>query len=284
MNGIGKKRNLEILRLLYSLPFDFKQKPFPVNPSGDGLLGVHPDLKEYLTKLFYDRQDQTFTRGLAYYRENRVKSIELLHADKDQKEYVAYVKGSRQYKVSLLLDGVRSGEECSCPAFKNYYGYGLSACKHIVAAALALAEKQRLDIFQSDEGVNPAYRQLERTLKSTMSDGLSIFSGKQELDYMLVRANGNWTIYPRKIYPQLKSFLSNNSYYYSYNSPLDELTVSNSRDELIINCLYQIFGAASSYRYNYQSKKAGAVVSEGELLDLMQERDLYVKLDKNQRV
>src|SRR6056297_2353152 len=105
LNGIGKKRNLEILRLLYSLPFDFKQKPSPVNTSGDGLLGVNPDLKDYMLDLLHDRNDQTFKRGLAYYRENTVKSIELQQDDESRSDYVAYVKGSRQYKVRLLLDG-----------------------------------------------------------------------------------------------------------------------------------------------------------------------------------
>jgi len=281
LNGIGKKRNLEILRLLYSLPFDFKQKPSPVNPGSDGLLGVQPDLQDYITELLFDHHDQNFKRGLAYYRENRVKSVELLQEDGDRQEYVAYVKGSRQYTVRLILDGGQSGEVCSCPAFKNYYGYGLSACKHLVAAALAVAEKQRLDIFQTNKGVNPAYRQLEQTLKQSMNNGLSLARGDEELEYMLVRKNGDWTLYPKKIYPQLNAAQKHGGYYYSRNSVWDQLPVRSSRDELIVNCLYQLFESSTSFGYGYVNSSPGVIVSEGELLDLMHERNLYVKLDKN---
>ena len=280
LNGIGKKRNLEILRLLYSLPFDFKQKPSPVNTSGDGLLGVNPDLKDYMLDLLHDRNDQTFKRGLAYYRENRVKSIELQQDDESRSDYVAYVKGSRQYKVHLLLDGVQSGEHCNCPAFNNYYGYGMSACKHIVAAVFALAEKQRLDVFETKGDVSPAYRQLEHTLKNSMNNGLALHKNDEELEYMLVRKNGDWSLYPKKIYPQLIGYQKRGGYYYSYNPAWDQLSVRNSRDELIVGCLFQIHDNNRSYDYYSQSNR-GALVSEGEILDLASGRNLYVKLDNN---
>lgn len=278
--GIGKKRTLETLRMLYSLPFDFKQRPSPVNPMKDGLLGVESELKNYVSRLLSNQHDKNFKRGLNYFRDNRVQSIELLHGDKNQNEYVVYVKGSRQYRVLLPLDGALAGqEECSCPAFRKYSHYS-SNCKHVVAAALALAEKQRLDIFQSKDDVSPAYRQLEHTLKNSLYDVYGGISGNEELEYMLVRKSGDWNIYPKKIYPQLKAYLNKNTRYYSYNSPLDSLTVSNSRDELIVNCLHQIVEATTSYGYGYHSGRSGALVSEGELLDLMQGRNLYVKLDK----
>ncbi|NBC26471.1 MAG: DEAD/DEAH box helicase family protein [Bacteroidetes bacterium] len=278
LNGIGKKRNLEILRLLYSLPFDFKQKPSPVNPGGDGLLGVDQDLRDLIIDLMHDRNDQTFKRGLAYFRENRVKSVELLYEDEDQQECVASVKGSRQYEVRLVLDGGQYGEECSCPAFKNYYGYGMSACKHIVAAVFALGEKQRLAVFESKGDVSPAYLQLEHTLKNTMSSGLSLVNGKEELEYMLVRRNGDWSLYPKKIYPQLIGYQKRGGYYYTHNPAWDRLPVRNSRDELIVSCLFQIHENSRSYDHYSKSSRSG-LVSEGEILDLAAGRNLYVKLD-----
>jgi|GEM_PF-402374 len=279
LNGIGKKRNLEILRLLYSLPFDFRKKPSPVNPGSDGLLGVDPELQDYITELFYYHNDQTFKRGLAYYRENRVKSVDLLHNDEDQNEYVAYVKGSRQYRVLLPLDGgFFDQEECNCPAFESYYGYGLPACKHIVAAVFALAEKQRYDVFESKGGVNPAYRQLEHTLKNSINNGLFLLNGDEELEYMLVRKNGDWSLYPKKIYPQLIGYQKRGGYYYTHNPAWDQLSVRNSRDELIVNCLFQIHEPSRSYDYHFKSSRNG-LVSEGEVLDLAAGRNLYVKLD-----
>ena len=273
--GIGPKRKHEIQQFLHSLPFDFTEKPSPINPDQDGFLGVDPVLREYITRLFYYPNEAYVTRGIAYFRENRVVSLRALN-DKET-EYEAHVKGSRQYTVSLPLEGGLTGEEhCTCPAFFKW-AHGTNVCKHVVAAVFALAEQQRLSLFTSTEGNNPAYRQLALTLKSSRN-GFKKPSGSEELEYMLVRENGNWDIYPKKIYAQLKSLNSYSTYSYSFDNPWELLDPGNARDNLIIGLLMQNSVSASMYSHGRHSRQSGN--STGEILELIRERNLYVKLDK----
>lgn len=270
--GIGKKRNLEILRFLYSLPFDFKRKPSPINPDQDGMLGVEPEVEEYLLQLKNYTDDKTYKRGLDYYRENRVLTINRLE---ESEEYEIYVKGSRQYRVTLPLDHTIKGEEhCGCPAFHKWT-YGMALCKHVVAAAYALAEKQRLSMFEYAGDTSPAYRQLEHTLKNTFSNGR--LAGGERLEYMLVRKNGEWDLYPKNIYPLLNSLNKPTRYSYSYRDPWTMLSPENSRDQMIVNLLSQIYKERDYYIGSSSDRFEASI---GEILELMRDRHLFVKLDK----
>ena len=269
--GIGKKRNDEILRFLHSLPFDFKRKPSPINPEQNGMLGVEPEVKEYLLQLKNYTDDKSFRRGLDYFRENRVLSINRLE---ESNEYEIYVKGSRQYRVSLPLNSTLKGEEhCGCPAFHKW-AYGMAICKHVVAATFALAEKQRLSLFEDSGDTSPAYRQLEHTLKHSVSNGQ--IAGGEKLEYMLVRKNGEWDLYPKKIYPLLNSLNKPARYSYSYNNPWASLVPENSRDQMIVNLLSQIY---EDRDYYLRSRSDTFEASIGEILELTRERSLFVKLD-----
>ena len=269
--GIGKKRNYEIQRFLHSLPFDFKRKPTPINPDQDGMLGVEPELGEYLQRLRHYTDDKTRRRGLNYFQGNRVTAINRLEASE---EFEIFVKGSRQYRVTLPANGTIEGQEhCGCPAFHKWM-YGAAICKHVVAAAYALAEKQRLCLFEDSGDTSPAYRQLEHTLKHSFSNGRSL--GGESLEYMLVRKNGEWDLYPKKIYPLLNSLNKTTNYSYRFRDPWSTLSPENSRDQMIVNLLSQIYNDKNYY----MGKSSGLTVSIGEVLELAKERPLFVKLDK----
>lgn len=269
--GIGKKRHHEVLELLHNLPFDFKKKPTPINPDQDGMLGVEPELEEYLLSLRQYADAKTYNRGLDYFRENRVKTIT---KPEMSEEYEVVVAGSRKYRVTIPAERTIEDEEsCECPAFRKMI-YGRTVCKHIVAAAFALAEKQRLDLFQESEGASPAYRQLEKTLKQSLSNGYS--TGGEELEYMLVRKNGQWDLYPKKVYPLLNSMRKSTGYGTRHIDPWSVVSPENSRDQMIVNLLRQ----SNSVRTYYGEGRSSRSVSIGEVLDLAKDRSLFVKLDK----
>lgn len=269
--GIGKKRNLEIRKLLYNLPFDFKKKPTPINPDQDGMLGVEPILREYLLRLRRYTDDKSYNRGLEYFRENRVKSIS---KPVMSEEYEILVAGSRKYRVTIPADRTIEDEEsCECPAHRTLI-YGRTVCKHVVAAVFALAEKQRLDLFQESGGASPAYRQLENTLKQSLSNGHS--TGEKKLEYMLVRKNGQWDLYPKKVYPLLNSLRKSSGYGTRQIDPWSMVSPENSRDQMIVHLLRQSHSTKMYFRDGSSSRS----VPIGEVLDLAKDRPLYVKLDK----
>jgi len=269
--GIGGKRSTEIIQFLHTLPFDFKRKPAPVNPDQDGMLGVDPEVKKYLLNLRRSADDKTYRRGLEYFRENRVLSIKKLE---DEGEYEIYVKGSKKYRVNIPLEAAIQGEEyCDCKAFNNW-AYGASVCKHVVAAAFALAEKQRLSLFEDSGDTSPAYRQLERTLKQSVGNGRA--TGNFELEYMLVRKNGTWDLYPKKIYPLIHNPNNAMSYSHRFGDPFSTLSPENARDQMIVKILKQAYNE----KVFYNTRKADLPISTGEMLELTRDRPLYVKLDK----
>lgn len=75
----------------------------------------------------------TLMRGLAYYQEGTVLSLEM----KGPGHYSAFVSGSQIYQVSVVLDDRREIDEieCTCP-----YDWG-DHCKHQVAVLYALRHK-----------------------------------------------------------------------------------------------------------------------------------------------
>lgn len=83
-------------------------------------------------ELYYIGDRRFVERGLSYYRQFAVESLEW---DGRQKRMTALVQGRRHhaYEVLLQVRGGRLVHECECPAWDNYGG-----CKHAVAAAAAM--------------------------------------------------------------------------------------------------------------------------------------------------
>ncbi|MEX0906134.1 MAG: DEAD/DEAH box helicase [Balneolaceae bacterium] len=270
--GVGEKRFDEIMDLLYNLPFDFTQRPGPINPDKDPFLGVDENLVGYIHYISQYASEKVFSRGLKYFREKHVLKIN--RSDEPALVYEIFVKGSRQYRVVLpLADDPANQEQCNCPAFGNWM-YGSIICKHIVAATFALAEHQRYQHFSGSGDGNLAYRQLQRSLQQVSGNG----EKRQELEYLLERKNGQWDLYPKKIYPLINSLNTKSLYSYNYKNPWNTLTPENSRDQLIISCLNQVYNSERIYAGYYSD-----TVSEielGEILELIKGRTLYLKHEK----
>lgn len=85
-----------------------------------------------LGELYYIGNRTFVERGLSYYRDYAVESLEWVA---DDKEMVAMVQGTRGFPYEVILQ-VRDGRlehECDCPAWDSYGG-----CKHAVAAVAAM--------------------------------------------------------------------------------------------------------------------------------------------------
>lgn len=83
-------------------------------------------------ELYYIGERRFVERGLAYYRQFAVESLEW---EGRQKQMTALVQGRRHhaYEVWLKVRDGRLVNECECPAWESYGG-----CKHAVAAAAAM--------------------------------------------------------------------------------------------------------------------------------------------------
>src|SRR5690625_3170547 len=269
ISGIGQKRGREIQRLLHSLPFDFLDESLPANPDQDPYAGIHPALAEHLsTGLRYG--EKYLDRGLRYYQNGNVGQIKLV--DEEIQEYHIMVTGTRTYTIKLLLEADQDTRvHCTCPAFSQWmYGTG---CKHIYAAALAVAERQRLMRFEADRSGDYAYRQMLRSLKSAKSDLALKTSG--ELDYMLVYDQNEWNLYPKQIYPQLKAARKNSGRYgnYQWNNPWQDLSPGTPKDRMAVSYLKQ----ATSYYSSYGNHTNNNDHSLGDVLDLLTDRNVYLK-------
>ncbi len=85
-----------------------------------------------INKLYYIGDRRFVERGLAYYRQFAVESLEW---DGQKKLMTALVQGRRHhaYEVCLQVRGGQLEQECECPAWESYGG-----CKHAVAATAAM--------------------------------------------------------------------------------------------------------------------------------------------------
>jgi superfamily II DNA or RNA helicase len=76
-------------------------------------------------------------RGDQYFRTGRVTTV-----GGDRTRFVAVVRGTRPYDVSLSIDGTALVASCSCPRFASTVG----ACKHVWAAVLTASQARSLDV------------------------------------------------------------------------------------------------------------------------------------------
>lgn len=268
--GIGKKRVKDMLDLLYELPFDYQDKSLPLNPEQNPYAGVHPTLQNYLSG-HWSTGDKFYRRGVDYFEQRKVSTVEL--QDNPTQTYKAKAFGTRQYTVTLKLGvGDQLKVHCTCPAFARW-SYGNAGCKHVVAAALTLAEQQRLARFAQAEDGHHSYRLLQRSLKTAQS--LTERNESRPLDYLLVRKGNQWELYPRRIYPVAQP----NYQYGRWKNPWDELKPAHSKDRMIVSYLRQIHAPAYA---PYSSKQSNR--SFGDVLGLLRDRAVFLKRGKDQSV
>lgn len=99
-----------------------------------------------------------YTRGKAYYNENRIID---LRSTFEHDHFQGIVKGGRDYDVTVKFykNGQIKMTECTCPAFDKYRG----DCKHIIAVLtyimeLNLSENQREEDEESIRNIIDFYR------------------------------------------------------------------------------------------------------------------------------
>ena len=111
-----------------------------------------------------------FTRGREYYTADKVRSLD---AEADESAFSTKVKGTLLYNqhISFNREYKVIGFECDCPA---YAGFNFGACKHVVAALLAirrwLAERGRIVVNDDDDGMNPTDKQRRKKSDTAPSD------------------------------------------------------------------------------------------------------------------
>lgn len=76
-------------------------------------------------------------KGDQYFRNGRVSTV-----GGDRTRFVAVVRGSRPYDVSLAIEGTALVASCSCPHFASTVG----ACKHVWAAVLTASQARSLEV------------------------------------------------------------------------------------------------------------------------------------------
>jgi len=282
ISGIGKKRRRKIIDLLYQLPFDFTDPSLPQNPEQDPFAGVTPNLKAFIQEIRYYNNDVA-DRGLKYFRDNRVQDIQLV--DVRNKKYTAIVRGSRSYNAELVLGAEdQIGVSCSCPYFAGSSYYYVNNCKHIYAFIFALAEKQRLERFQGDASKRYSFNHLVGNLKSVVNETKT---KDGELEYYMVRYKNSWTLYPKKIYPELSALENQTSRYgysnyygLSYDDPWKKLNPSLPEDRLAITYLQQMLSSGQN-RYGGPGQSATLPdYSIGDVLDLIKDRTIYLREGK----
>jgi SNF2 family DNA or RNA helicase len=84
-----------------------------------------------------------FKRGMEYYRENRVKSMQF---NQEKLTFDTTVVGTRTYNIKIFFkdDGDIKATECNCASHVSYWGY----CKHIVAVLMVIRDKDREGFFK----------------------------------------------------------------------------------------------------------------------------------------
>lgn len=111
--------------------------------------------------------DQSFKRGRNYYRQDRVKEIDI-----DGREIQATVRGSNNYDVTIdiLDDTIRT--HCSCP-----YDYA-GDCKHIIAVLLAVDDQETDTVSGADPESSELPQKtvdIESLVEQTTADDLREF-------------------------------------------------------------------------------------------------------------
>lgn len=103
--------------------------------------------------------DAVYRRGRSYFSQGLVKE---LHYDSTRDIWLAKVRGSKTYQVSVQIDDDTIASECTCPAFDQYW----QPCKHIAAVLLQIYESDVDFSVESQQSVlsHQQKREREQTL------------------------------------------------------------------------------------------------------------------------
>lgn len=122
---------------------------------------LYPKIKSTDSIRFMCNVDITYSKGLYYYNDGRVLSVEKVRG-----VYKACVRGREDYDVSLAFkDDMLVDYHCTCPAFYHYTGI----CKHIVATLLYMYNENepiKLDCSNTQKN-NSRENYKEKTPKPT---------------------------------------------------------------------------------------------------------------------
>lgn len=105
-------------------------------------------------------QDNEFEKGLEYYRNRRIKSVQY---NQERRTFTATVLGSKLHTLHLGFnsDGILSTADCTCSSGSNIYG----CCRHMVAVMLLIQEKDAQGFFRELR-----FRQVAKDIFNFFSD------------------------------------------------------------------------------------------------------------------
>ena len=181
IRGIGQKRKDEIISFLEELNLPSKQA-VSLEPA-DNRYFISRDLSEFIQNA---REESNYwDRGVDYLRKDRVVSVQ-----QEDEEYVFRVQGKKQYSVRLRLD--EQDWDCECPVYR-YWG----PCKHVIAGALHIAEKERRKQLKKKEQKKSRISRLRNKLNSV--DAPVRRSQNTVIHYLLTNdLEGQWRLVAHK--------------------------------------------------------------------------------------
>ncbi|MCH8567759.1 MAG: DEAD/DEAH box helicase [Balneolales bacterium] len=239
LKGIGHTKADEIIDLLHELPFDYMSKGLPANPQNYPYHGVSEKVANELRMIDFKSREEFINRGINYFIGNKVESV--VPENKEETIYRAKVRGTKLYNVILSLHPERKKSKCNCPYAKGWNSYNRFTCKHVVAALLELAYRQRTEHFTNVGTESSTYRRLSYMLKGNSRKHPKSTGSK--IVYLLTYSDNSWDLYPNSIYKKVNSQLDEFQMYrmYGYTSPWQELKPQNSTDKIIVNYLRSVY-------------------------------------------
>jgi non-specific serine/threonine protein kinase len=280
MRGIGPTKCDEIQDLLYNLPLDYTNLEFnpfiEIDKQSD--LGLDPELQNIVNRLAYDRYSKYISRGMEYFRDNRVEKIEPVPGI--QNLFQGRINGSIPYIITIPLSGKRDNIECTCP-YANGLNHEFFVCKHVVAAYLELAYQQRIRMFAKHIPIKKSYAKLQNVFEEVKRK--PVFSFSNPLEYILVYNDRNWNLYPTDLYDRYGNYANSTNrkaylYNYRYDDPWDRVTTSVSRDILIVDYLRQMY-ARLTHHQNSKINQKELRENLANVLDLLRGENIRLQFE-----
>jgi len=254
---VGEKRAENLTAFLKELNLHPGVPPESIDlPPGERL---PPELGQVLLDL--RREGLNPNRGVRYFQDGNVLRLDR----RSDQQYVADVKGSERY--DLTLDIRESEFECSCPV-PEYRG----PCKHIYAAALTLAERERRRVLAAGRNRELSddliwLKQYLESKEDKPMHGSESGRERQEVRYYLFEARNQWHVLPAHEGPY-KMDGAEFSIGVVESSPLPSTSGLASKDAVIVEHL----------NTNYYSRRpANREGILGEMLPMLSDRPVFVE-------
>ena len=199
---------------------------------------------------------RTFERGMAYYRQGRVKSLRF---HKNNMVVEATVQGSKSYSTYASFtqrgDIIEAG--CTCPAARKYWGW----CKHIVALLFTIMDHDKRGSFEAaiegtpldtKRGASLLFDNFDYTarivnrkpIKLDITYEVNVY--EREMDniagFLSIKIGGSRLYVVRNIAKLIQAFKSEEPLEFGKNFTYDpSIHTFNPVDEKVMNLLKEIY-------------------------------------------